>query len=428
MKVMSSRSILEGSSSYILLDDESEIEYNLSQSRDGNNNVGDALNNLNKQPSEKKILQANQVVTENLLQHSKPSWKLFISNISHETTNEQLKALCENYAKVLETTIIRKTCPFGFVLIDARGGTDKLQFILEKLNGFELDGRKLLVKEADSAKERKYQEKSRKKSVLCYRCGMSGHVALYCRNHNYRKQVHSRSETGYHKLSRYQTCPICPLFVNNSYSSLHEHLISSHPHLVFQCLDDKCTQQKRSLHTWRINEKIHKRYRDQQTKITCFMTFAEMLDHFKCFHNSCASSVQYLFKQGRLHNKCSLPKDLRLAECQKCTTVILCRGQFQIQKHSLLEHGDSNYFNLGCRVCPAFQTTDFSTWHDHFEKDFSMCKGMNLSLKLNDQQQLDIRNDYNKNADTNFCYVCNVAIGHGQSNIGYLEHINGKRQ
>merc|ERR1711997_593615 len=61
------------------------------------------------------------------------------------------------------------------------------------------------------------------------------------------------------------------------------------------------------------------------------------------------------------------------------------------------EHSGSNDFSLRCRVCPRFRTTDFSQWHDHFEKNYSTCKGMDFHAELKSLQKSNMKGRGRKN-------------------------------
>ena len=63
----------------------------------------------------------------------KPSQKLFIGNIAEGTTNEELKAVFESFAGVLEADVIKN---YGFVHIDANAGRQKVNEIIRELNGY----------------------------------------------------------------------------------------------------------------------------------------------------------------------------------------------------------------------------------------------------------------------------------------------------
>ena len=72
----------------------------------------------------------------------KPSQKLFVGNIAEGTSNEQLKALFEEFTPVLEADIIKN---YGFVHIDAEAGRAKINEIIKELNGFDLNGSNIRV-------------------------------------------------------------------------------------------------------------------------------------------------------------------------------------------------------------------------------------------------------------------------------------------
>ena len=72
----------------------------------------------------------------------KPSQKLFVGNIAEGTSNEELKALFEDFTPVLEADIIKN---YGFVHIDAEAGRAKINEIIKELNGYDLNGSNIRV-------------------------------------------------------------------------------------------------------------------------------------------------------------------------------------------------------------------------------------------------------------------------------------------
>jgi len=74
---------------------------------------------------------------------------LYVGNIPWSTKEEDLQQLFSQFGEVLECRIITERATgrsrgYGFVEV----GEDDLQEIIEKANGIELDGRKLVVNEA----------------------------------------------------------------------------------------------------------------------------------------------------------------------------------------------------------------------------------------------------------------------------------------
>ncbi len=74
---------------------------------------------------------------------------LYVGNIPWSTKEEDLQQLFSQFGEVLECRIITERATgrsrgYGFVEV----GDDDLQEIIEKANGIELDGRKLVVNEA----------------------------------------------------------------------------------------------------------------------------------------------------------------------------------------------------------------------------------------------------------------------------------------
>lgn len=76
--------------------------------------------------------------------------KLYIGNISHSVTNEQLIELFSNYGSVTGVKIIENK-GFGFVEMSNQAEAEKAK---EALNGFDLKGRTLRVNEARPPKSR----------------------------------------------------------------------------------------------------------------------------------------------------------------------------------------------------------------------------------------------------------------------------------
>jgi len=74
----------------------------------------------------------------------KPSQKMFIGNVANGTTSEELKALFETYAEVIEADAISGK-NYGFVHIDSTVGRQKINQIVKDLDGYELNGNKLRV-------------------------------------------------------------------------------------------------------------------------------------------------------------------------------------------------------------------------------------------------------------------------------------------
>jgi len=79
--------------------------------------------------------------------------KLFVAKLPQNVTSERLKAMFETYGSVLDAKVIsdRDTgmskC-YGFVEMAT---SEAAQEAIEKLNGIEMDGKEVLVKESDPA-------------------------------------------------------------------------------------------------------------------------------------------------------------------------------------------------------------------------------------------------------------------------------------
>lgn len=89
--------------------------------------------------------------------------KLFIGNVSYDTPDSDLRAVFEEYEPILE--FVRPTDretgrPRGFAFVTLRDHELGLAAI-EKLDGLELDGRKLRVNEAEERAPRAPQQRFR---------------------------------------------------------------------------------------------------------------------------------------------------------------------------------------------------------------------------------------------------------------------------
>ena len=79
--------------------------------------------------------------------------KLFVAKLPQNVTSERLKAMFETYGGVLDAKVItdRDTgmskC-YGFVEMDSEDGA---RGAIENLNGVEMEGKEILVKESDPA-------------------------------------------------------------------------------------------------------------------------------------------------------------------------------------------------------------------------------------------------------------------------------------
>lgn len=79
--------------------------------------------------------------------------KLFVAKLPQNVTSERLKAMFESYGNVLDAKVItdRDTgmskC-YGFVEMSSEEGA---KAAIENLNGVEMDGKEVLVKESDPA-------------------------------------------------------------------------------------------------------------------------------------------------------------------------------------------------------------------------------------------------------------------------------------
>ncbi|MFW6060794.1 MAG: RNA recognition motif domain-containing protein [Phycisphaeraceae bacterium] len=84
------------------------------------------------------------------------STRLYVGNLSFNTTEQSLEALFSNYAQVEDVAIITdrdtgRSRGFGFVTM----GDDGAKEAIEALNGTELEGRTLTVNEAKPREDRR---------------------------------------------------------------------------------------------------------------------------------------------------------------------------------------------------------------------------------------------------------------------------------
>ena len=76
--------------------------------------------------------------------------KIYVGNMSYETTEEDLKLACEEFGKVESATIVRDKFsgePKGFAFVEMSSKAEA-QAAIDGLNGKELNGRELKVNEA----------------------------------------------------------------------------------------------------------------------------------------------------------------------------------------------------------------------------------------------------------------------------------------
>jgi RNA recognition motif-containing protein len=82
--------------------------------------------------------------------------KLFVAKLPQNLTSDRLKAMFESYGQVVDAKIIMdretgKSKCYGFVeMADA----DSARAAIESLNGIQMDGKEILVKESDPAPPR----------------------------------------------------------------------------------------------------------------------------------------------------------------------------------------------------------------------------------------------------------------------------------
>jgi cold-inducible RNA-binding protein len=84
------------------------------------------------------------------------SVKLYVGNLPFSTTDQELESLFSQSGQVESTSIVTdrdtgRSRGFGFVEMDTRESADAA---IQKLNGFEIDGRAIVVNEARPKEER----------------------------------------------------------------------------------------------------------------------------------------------------------------------------------------------------------------------------------------------------------------------------------
>ena len=85
----------------------------------------------------------------------KESVKLFVGNLAEGTTGKELQALFETLeVKVIEADVI-PIKNFGFVHVDGKTGTEKLDDIISELNDYNLNGSLIRVQKSTSGVRRK---------------------------------------------------------------------------------------------------------------------------------------------------------------------------------------------------------------------------------------------------------------------------------
>jgi RNA-binding protein 4 len=122
----------------------------------------DALRNLNGVVLKGIKIKVQMSEKQDLPKTSHQSIKLFVGNLSEVTTKEELKALFENYTKVLEADVVKN---YGFVHIDAEGGKNKLDYIFQELNDYNLNGNEIRVQQSTSS----VRQRPGMQGDLCYR-------------------------------------------------------------------------------------------------------------------------------------------------------------------------------------------------------------------------------------------------------------------
>jgi len=231
------------------------------------------------------------------------------------------------------------------------------------------------------------------------------------------------------QLPRFRPCWICPSNVKvQTYYSLWEHNLQNHLHLLFQCLHDKCNNSNSGdpEKYVMITSSDHKDFNTR--KFRCYVTIEEMIQHFKEDHGIEADASQFHPETGFLNDKCALPIDLRKAECMECNKMILCRNDFQVQKHQNLDHRTPSKIKYGCRACPHFHTWRVSQWIEHFTtKDFSSCHGTDHTVTKTPKETHCLKSQWQKRSMVvrrHCCKLCGLEF----TNIKpFLEHIRGER-
>lgn len=73
-----------------------------------------------------------------------PTNKLYVGNLNYRTNEDQLKEIFEKYGEIKSVKVIEGR-GFGFVEMET---VESAQEAIGGLNGYELDGRKIIVNEA----------------------------------------------------------------------------------------------------------------------------------------------------------------------------------------------------------------------------------------------------------------------------------------
>eukprot|EP01017_Pseudomicrothorax_dubius_P045165 TRINITY_DN7769_c0_g3_i9.p1 TRINITY_DN7769_c0_g3~~TRINITY_DN7769_c0_g3_i9.p1 ORF type:complete len:143 (-),score=20.70 TRINITY_DN7769_c0_g3_i9:82-510(-) len=112
------------------------------------------------------------------------SKKLFVANVSGRTTDKEIEDLFTPYGKVVELIVKdgRASDRFAFVEFETE---DQAADALERVSGYELQGRQLRIEYAHGARRDKLASAGRGSSSSgCYICHERGHMAKDCSKGN----------------------------------------------------------------------------------------------------------------------------------------------------------------------------------------------------------------------------------------------------